>query len=138
MVPLRFHSLPHCCSSPPFSELGKGTCTCRHPGTDTCTRWHQRAECCRNGGTDWLCSLGLSVNKHLKKGSCAWKSGVRRCSPFHEVNHVHNARSTDHRLVCQDGPHGLFHTELWLQRRQKRLNLLPEQDKYLIRAKNTR
>lgn len=34
-------------------------------------------------------------------------------SPFHKVHHVDDARCTDHRLVCEDGPHGLFHTELW-------------------------
>lgn len=47
-------------------------------------------------------------------------------SPFHEVDHIDDARCTDHGLVSEDGSHGLFHTELWLQGRQKRLNLLPE------------
>lgn len=45
-------------------------------------------------------------------------------SPFHEVDHVDDARCTDHWLVGEDGPHGLFHTELRLQGRQKRLNFL--------------
>lgn len=47
-------------------------------------------------------------------------------SPFHEVDHIDDARCADHGLVSENGPHGLFHTELWLQGRQKRLNLLPE------------
>lgn len=47
-------------------------------------------------------------------------------SPFHEVDHVDDARRTDHWLVGEDGPHGLFHTELRLQGRQKRLNFLSE------------
>lgn len=50
---------------------------------------------------------------------------VRGGSPFHEVDHIDDARCTDHGLVSEDGSHGLFHTELWLQGRQKRLNLLP-------------
>lgn len=50
----------------------------------------------------------------------------RDSSPFHEVDHVDDARRADHWLVGEDGPHGLFHAELWLQGRQERLNFLPE------------
>lgn len=52
---------------------------------------------------------------------CVWGG-----SPFHEVDHIDDARRTDHGLISEDGPHGLFHTELGLQGRQERLNLLPE------------
>lgn len=48
----RSRSWPRCCSSPPFSGPGRGTCTCLHPGTGTCTRWPRRARC-------W-------VDRHLK------------------------------------------------------------------------
>ena len=48
------------------------------------------------------------------------------CSPFHEVDHIDDARCTDHVLVGEDGPHGLFNAELWLQGRKERLDLLPE------------
>lgn len=51
-------------------------------------------------------------------------------SPFHEVDHIDDARCADHGLVSEDGPHGLFHTELRLQGRQKRLNLLPERKEH--------
>lgn len=44
--PPRSHSSPRCCSWPPFSELGRGTCTCRRLGTGTCTQWPRRAGCC--------------------------------------------------------------------------------------------
>lgn len=47
-------------------------------------------------------------------------------SPFHEVDHVDDARRADHWLVGEDGPHGLFHTELRLQGWQERLYFLPE------------
>lgn len=47
-------------------------------------------------------------------------------SPFHEVDHVDDARRADHWLVGEDGPHGLFHAELRLQGRQERLYFLPE------------
>lgn len=50
----------------------------------------------------------------------------RRLSPFHEVDHVDDARRADHWLVGEDGPHGLFHAELRLQGRQERLDFLPE------------
>lgn len=58
------------------------------------------------------------------------RSGVRNCQPvvglpFHEVDHVDDARRADHGLVGEDGSHGLFDAELRLQRRQERLNLLP-------------
>lgn len=46
----RSRSLPRCCSWPPFSEPGRGTCTYLHPGTDTCTRWPRRAGCCGETG----------------------------------------------------------------------------------------
>lgn len=56
---------------------------------------------------------------------------ARVSSPFHEVDHIDNARCTDHGLISEDSPHGLFNTELWLQGRQKRLNLLPDwREKY--------
>lgn len=48
-APPRSHSSPRCCSWPPFSELGRGTCTCRRLGTGTCTRWPRRAGCCGDG-----------------------------------------------------------------------------------------
>ena len=47
--PPRSRSSPHCCSWPPFSELGRGTCTYRRLGTGTCTRWPRRAGCCGDG-----------------------------------------------------------------------------------------
>lgn len=50
----------------------------------------------------------------------------RGSSPFHEVDHVDDARRADHGLVGEDGPHGLFHAELWLQRREKGFDFLPE------------
>lgn len=43
---VRFRSWPRCCSSPPSSGPGRGTCTCLHPGTGTCTQWPRRARCC--------------------------------------------------------------------------------------------
>lgn len=46
-------------------------------------------------------------------------------SPFHEVDHVDDARRADHWLVGEDGPHGLLHAELWLEGRQERLDFLP-------------
>lgn len=62
-------------------------------------------------------SASLATDREtLKKGS----------SPFHEVDHVDNARCADHWLVGEDGPHGLFHAKLRLQGREKRLNFLPE------------
>lgn len=45
-APLRSRSLPRCCSWPPFSEPGRGTCTCPRQGTGTCTRWPRREGCC--------------------------------------------------------------------------------------------
>lgn len=57
-------------------------------------------------------------------------------SPFHEVDHIDNARCTDHGLISEDGSHGLFHTELWLQGRQERLNLLPGCKKQNKKGKN--
>lgn len=62
------------------------------------------------------------------RSSCIFYCGKHKdgCSPFHEVDHIDDARCTDHGLVSEDSPHGLFHAELWLQGRQKRLDLLPE------------
>lgn len=51
--------------------------------------------------------------------------------PFHEVDHVDDARRADHGLVGEDGSHGLFDAELGLQGRQEWLNLLPGNKKRL-------
>lgn len=109
--PPRSRSSPRCCSWPPFSEPGRDTCTYPHPGTGTCTRWLQRAGCCKDIKVSFTCG-----RQNFKEGGG---------SPFHEIDHVDNARRTDHWLVGEDGPHGLFHAELRLQGRQKRLNFLP-------------
>lgn len=113
--PPRSHSLPRCCSLPPFSEPGRGTCTYLHPGTGTYTQWLRRAGCCRD-----ITEVNLAHDR--------WSDHFKKLegSPFHEVDHVDDARRTDHWLVGEDGPHGLFHTELGLQGRQKRLNFLSE------------
>lgn len=115
-APPRSRSSPRCCSWPPFSEPGRGTCTYLHPGTDTCTRWRRRAGCCGETSKRST-SIAADRERILKK---------RDFSPFHEVDHVDDARRADHWLVGEDGPHGLFHAELRLQGRQERLDFLPE------------
>lgn len=115
-APPRSRSSPRCCSWPPFSEPGRGTCTYLHPGTDTCTRWRRRAGCCGETSKRST-STAADRERILKK---------RDFSPFHEVDHVDDARRADHWLVGEDGPHGLFHAELRLQGRQERLDFLPE------------
>lgn len=52
-----------------------------------------------------------------------WQEAARL--PFHEIDHVDDARRADHGLVGEDGSHGLLDAELGLQGRQERLNLLP-------------
>lgn len=129
-APPRSHSWPHCCSWPPFSELGRGTYTCLRLGTGTCTQWPRRAGCCGDRTEVRLVTHDTPVQftdswwegGTNKRGY--WKEGGS--SPFHEVDHIDDARCTDHGLVSEDGPHGLFHTKLWLQGRQKWLNLLPK------------
>lgn len=120
-APPRSRSSPRCCSWPPFSELGRGTCTCPRRGTGTCTQWPRRAGCCADQTdevSDPVSHQCISLRiKHIVQGSG---------SPFHEVDHVDDPRCTDHGLVGENSPHGLFHTELGLQGRQKRLDLLPE------------
>lgn len=46
--------------------------------------------------------------------------------PLHESHDVHEAGGADHGLIGEDGLHGLLHTVIRLQRRQKRLNFFPE------------
>lgn len=116
-APPRSHFSPHCCSWPPSSELEKGTCTCPRRGTGTCTQWPRRAGCCGDGADARLVRQDPPVSFTEEAGGGS--------SPFHEVDHIDDARCTDHGLVSEDGSHGLFHTELGLQGRQERLNLLP-------------
>lgn len=66
------------------------------------------------------------VSLHCRRWREDLKEEGRDGSPFHEVDHVDDARRADHWLVGEDGPHGLFHAELRLQGRQERLNFLPE------------
>lgn len=117
----RSRSLLHCCSSPPSSELGRGTCTYRLRGTCTCTRWLRRAGCCRDG-------TKTGLKEELPK-SVTLRANGGGILPFHKVNHVDDARRADHRLIRKDGSHGLLHTELRRQGRQKRLDLLPGSNK---------
>lgn len=70
---------------------------------------------------------GVGGKEKTNRNDLYWDEGGN--SPFHEVDHIDDARCTDHGLVSEDGPHGLFHTKLWLQGRQKWLNLLPKMDK---------
>lgn len=46
--------------------------------------------------------------------------------PFHEGDHIHEARCADHRLVCKDSSHSLLHTVFWFQRWKERLNFFSE------------
>lgn len=122
-APSRSHSLPRCCSSLLSSEQGRGTCTYLHPGTGTYTRLLRRAKCYKtktNGNV--LLLIVPTIWKQFKLQF--WDHPY---PPFHKVDHVYNTRRADHGLVCQDGPHGLCHTELWSQWREKRLDLFPDQ-----------
>lgn len=46
-------------------------------------------------------------------------------SPLHEGHDVHEAGGADHRLVGEDGLHGLLHAVIGLQRGQERLDFFP-------------
>lgn len=78
-------------------------------------------------------AVGVGGGRDMSERSASVAAGrregfkeERRLSPFHEVDHVDDARRADHWLVGEDGPHGLFHAELRLQGRQERLDFLPE------------
>ncbi len=85
-APLRSHSSPHCCSWPPFSELGRGTCTCRRLGTGTCTQWLRRAGCCGDGTEIRLVTQDTPVwftesrgSNEEGKGMCKEKKRILEC-----------------------------------------------------------
>lgn len=131
-APSRSHSLPRCCSSPLSSEQGRGTCTYLHPGTGTYTRLLRRAKCYKTQKQMGMCYYWL----FWQSGNISNSSWDHPYPPFHKVDHVYNARRADHGLVCQDGPHGLCHTELWSQWREKRLDLFPDQPRWKKKKAN--
>lgn len=57
---------------------------------------------------------------------CIAKQLVPQFLPFHEGDHIHEARCADHWLVCKDGSHSLFHTVFRFQGWKERLNFFSE------------
>lgn len=46
--------------------------------------------------------------------------------PFHEGDHIHEARCADHWLVCKNSSHSLLHTVFWFQGWKERLDFFSE------------